>query len=123
VESFRWPGHWYLQRWPSKRAMASIRAKVRAATDRRFGGTSWAIVVTNLNHVLRGWAAYFRYGNSARKFEDIDLYVHERLAILASRKHGLPGWNLGRFNWEWLRTLRVYRLQGTTRWGTPHAWR
>ena len=123
VESFRWPGHWYLQRWPSKRAMASIRAKVRHATDRRFGGTPWAIVVANLNHVLRGWAAYFRYGNAARKFEDIDRYVHERLAILASRKHGLPGWNLGRFTWEWLRTLRVYRLQGTTRWGTPHAWR
>jgi group II intron reverse transcriptase/maturase len=123
VESFRWRGHWYLQRWPSKRAMASIRAKVRAATDRRFGGTPWAIVVANLNQVLRGWTAYFRYGNSARKFEDIDVYVHERLAILASRKHGLPGWNLGRFTWEWLRALRVYRLQGTTRWGTPHAWR
>jgi RNA-directed DNA polymerase len=123
VESFRWPGHWYLQRWPSKRAMASIRAKVRNATDRRFGGTPWEIVVVNLNYVLRGWAAYFRYGNSARKFQDIDLYVHERLAILASRKHGLPGWNLGRFNWEWLKSLRVYRLQGTTRWGTPHAGR
>jgi RNA-directed DNA polymerase len=123
VESFRWPGHWYLQRWPSRRAMASIRAKVRVATDKRFGGTPWAIVVANLNHVLRGWAAYFRYGNSARKFQDIDLYVHERLAILASRKHGLPGWNLGRFDWNWLKSLRVYRLQGTTRWGTPHAWR
>ena len=123
VESFRWPGHWYLQRWPSKRAMKSIRAKVRSATDARFGGTSWNIVVTNLNHVLRGWTAYFRYGNSASKFEDIDVYVHERLALLASRKHGIAGWNLGRFNWEWLRSLNVYRLAGTTRWGTPHAWR
>ena len=123
VESFRWPGHWYLQRWPSKRAMKSIRAKVHSATSPRFGGTSWDIVITNLNRVLRGWTAYFRYGNSARKFEDIDVYVHERLAILASRKHGLPGWNLGRFNWEWLRSLKVYRLAGTTRWGTPHAWR
>jgi RNA-directed DNA polymerase len=103
--------------------MNSIRAKIRSMTDARFGGTSWDIVITNLNRVLRGWTAYFRYGNSARKFEDIDVYVHERLAILASRKHGLPGWNLGRFNWEWLRSLKVYRLQGTTRWGTPHAWR
>jgi RNA-directed DNA polymerase len=123
VESFRWPGHWYLQRWPSRRAMVSIRTKIRAATDKRFGGTPWAVVVANLNRVLRGWAAYFRYGNSASKFEDIDLYVHERLAILASRKHGLPGWNLGRFTWEWLTALNVYRLRGITRWGTPHAWR
>jgi len=123
VESFRWPGHWYLQRWPSKRAMVSIRTKIRAATNKRFGGTSWSTIVANLNYVLRGWNAYFRYGNSATKFEDIDVYVHERLAILASRKHGRSGWNLGRFNWEWLKNLRVYRLQGTTRWGTPHAWR
>jgi hypothetical protein len=57
-------------------------------------------VVANVNHVLRGWTAYFRYGNSACKFQDIDLYVHEPLAILASRKHGLPGWNLGHFGWN-----------------------
>ena len=123
VESWKWRGHWYLQRWPSRRAMASVRAKIRAGTDRRFAGTSMQIVVANLNRVLRGWCTYFRYGNSARKFEDLDLYVHERLAILASRKHGKTGWNLGRFDWEWLRVLRVYRLQGKTRWGTPNAWR
>ena len=86
--------------------MKSIRAN-RSATGARFGGTSWNIVVTNLNHVLRGWTAYFRYGNSASKFEDIDVYVHERLALLASRKHGIAGWNLGRSNWEWLRSLNV----------------
>ena len=73
--------------------------------------------------VLAAGKPHFRYGNSATKFEDIDVYVHERLAILASRKHGRSGWNLGRFNWEWLKNLGVYRLQGTTRWGTPHAWR
>jgi RNA-directed DNA polymerase len=123
VESWKWRGHWYLQRWPSKRAMKSVRAKVRALTQPRFGGVPWEAIVGNLNRVLRGWAAFFRYGNSSRKFEDIDRYVHERLAILASRKHGMPGWNLGRFNWEWFDNLRVYRLRGKTRWGTAHAWR
>ncbi len=45
--------------------------------------------------MLRGWGAYFRNGNSGRKFNAVDGYVHERLAILASRKHGLRGrnWN------------------------------
>jgi RNA-directed DNA polymerase len=123
VESWKWRGHWYLQRWPSKRAMKSVRAKVRALTQPRFGGVPWDAIVGNLNRVLRGWAAFFRYGNSSRKFEDIDRYVHERLAILASRKHGKPGWNLGHFNWEWFDNLVVYRLRGKTRWGTAHAWR
>jgi len=40
VESWKWPGHYYLQRWPSKRAMASLRTKVRAMTDRRYVGLS-----------------------------------------------------------------------------------
>jgi RNA-directed DNA polymerase len=121
VESFRRPGRWYLHRWPSRRAMKTIRAKVRSLTDARFAGTPWTIVVSNVNRVLRGWTAYFRYGNSARTFADLDMYVHERLAILASRKHGLARWNLSRFNWVWLRSLKVFRLTGTTRWGTPHA--
>jgi len=72
VESWRWRGHWYLQRWPSDRAMAAIRAKIREATDRRYVGLSVDTVVTNLNRVLRGWSAYFRYGNSGRKFTVIE---------------------------------------------------
>jgi RNA-directed DNA polymerase len=94
--------------------MKTVRAKIRAATDRRFVGVPTQVVVANLNRVLRGWSAYFRYGNSAWKFEDLDCYVHERLASLTSAKHGQTGWNLGRFDWKWLRDLQVYRLQGKT---------
>jgi RNA-directed DNA polymerase len=117
VESWRWRGRYYLQRWPADRAMNAIRAKIRAATDRRFVG--------NLNRVLRGWGAYFRHGNSARKFADIDTYVHERLAIFASIKHGLRyhrNWTR-RFTWAWLRGLGVYRLSGRVRSGAAHALR
>jgi group II intron reverse transcriptase/maturase len=122
VESWRWPGHYYLQRWPSDRAMAAIRAKIREATDRRYVGLSVDTVVTNLNRVLRGWSAYFRYGNSGRKFTVIDSYVHERLAIFASTKHGLPGRNWQRrFTWAWSGRLGVYRLSGKVRYGTAHA--
>jgi hypothetical protein len=46
--------------------------------------------------VLRGWGAYFRYGHSSRKFDVIDRYVHERLALFASDKYGLPGRNWDR---------------------------
>jgi RNA-directed DNA polymerase len=81
VESWKWRGKWYLQRWPSTRAMNIIRARVRELTDRRHAGLPIAAAVDRINPVLRGWGNYFHRGNSARKFAQIDGYVHERLAI------------------------------------------
>jgi group II intron reverse transcriptase/maturase len=122
VESRKWQGRYYLQRWPSPRAMNSIRAKVREATQRRYVGLSVDAVVERLNQILRGWGAYFRHGNSGEKFRAIDSYVHERLAIFASNKYGLSGRNWGsRFTPAWFRQLDVYRLGPSVRWGTVHA--
>lgn len=71
---------------------------------------------------MRGWGNYFRYGNSAAKFSQIDSYVNERLAILASAKHGLQGRNwVSRFNYEWCTKLGVYRLTGTVKPTTAYA--
>jgi group II intron reverse transcriptase/maturase len=123
VESWRRRGRYCLQRWPSDRAMAQIRARIREATSRRFVGYSIAWVVAALNRVLRGWGAYFRYGNSARKFAQIDGYVHERLAIFASIKHGLHGRNYHRFTWGWFTSLGIYLLSGRVRSGAAHALR
>src|SRR5262249_37775255 len=91
VESWKWRGKWYLQRWPAARGMTTTGAQTRALTDRRYAGIQLEIVVLRLNPVLRGWGNYFRHGNSARKFAQIDSYVHERLAILACNKHQLSG--------------------------------
>jgi group II intron reverse transcriptase/maturase len=115
-ESWKQPGRWYLHKWPSRRAMASIKAKIRDRTDRRFARLPLEYAVENVNHVVRGWGNYFRYGNSADKFGEIDGYVRERLAILASAKHGLQGRNwVSRFDYEWTTKLGVYRLTGTVR--------
>ncbi|WP_149826172.1 group II intron reverse transcriptase/maturase [Streptomyces tailanensis] len=122
VESWRWRGKFCLQRWPSVRAMRVLRDKVRAATGRSKTERPVAAVVADLNPVLRGWGAYFRNGNSGRKFNAVDGYVHERLAILASRKHGLRGRNWAtRFTYGWITRLGVYRLTGTVRRAAAHA--
>jgi len=114
--------YWYLQKWPSRRAMASIRGKIRDRTDRRYARLPLEYAVENVNHVVRGWGNYFRYGNSAEKFSQIDSYVNERLAILASAKHGLHGRNWAtRFNHGWCTKLGVYRLTGTVRSTTAYA--
>jgi RNA-directed DNA polymerase len=115
-ESWKQPGRWYLHKWPSRRAMASIRGKIRDRTDRRYARLPLEWAVEDLNRVLRGWGNYFRYGNSGRKFAHIDCYVNERLALLASAKHGLQGRNwVSRFNHEWATQLGVYRLNGTVK--------
>jgi len=115
-------GYWYLQKWPSQRAMASIRGKIRDRTDRRYARLPLEYAVENVNHVVRGWGNYFRYGNSAEKFDAIDSYVNERLAILASAKHGLQGRNwVSRFNHDWCTQLGVYRLSGRIRPTTAYA--
>jgi RNA-directed DNA polymerase len=121
-KSWKRPGRWYLQQWPTPRAMASIRAKIRERTDRRYATLPLGAVVENLNPVLRGWGTYFRYGNSAAKFDQIDAYVNQRLAKLASTKHGLRGWNwTTRFTHGWVTSLGVHRLGGTVRPTTAYA--
>ncbi|MBV9001028.1 MAG: hypothetical protein JO304_18350, partial [Solirubrobacterales bacterium] len=38
-------GYWYLQKWPSKRAMTQIKGKIRDRTQRRYAGQplEWAV--------------------------------------------------------------------------------
>ena len=122
VESWKRRGRYFLNKWPSARAMASIRAKVRQRTDRRYASADLGDVVGDLNPVLRGWGNYFRHGNSTRKFHAVDMYVAQRMARLASIKHGLRGINwTERFNYDWFQTLGVYRLTGTVGQRGAHA--
>ena len=116
VESWKWRGRYYLQRWPSARAMASIRAKIRDA-DRTAARSGWPWRRRGRRPQPR--AAGLGQPTSAkgtprRKFSAIDGYVHERLAILASRKHGRSGPELDHplhLRAGWTR-LGVYRLTG-----------
>ena len=121
-ESKKWRGHWYLYKWPSQRAMTSIRAKVKQRTVKRLAKLPMEDVVGYLNPVLRGWGAYFCHGNSARQFSAIDSYVHLRIAMLASKKYGLHGRNwVTRFTYEWLTDLGIYRLSGKVRYWAASA--
>ena len=117
VESRKWRGRFYLQKWPSAQAMKSAKTRVKAATERSQALLPIEDVVRNLNTMLRGWNEYFRYGNSGRKFAKLDSYVHQRLAIFASTKQGLRGHNWKRrFNAAWFKSLGVHRLSGTVRY-------
>src|SRR5688572_14045725 len=80
---------YYLHRWPSLRAMRRVRARVRALTPRSRCHADLRRVIADLNPVLRGWGQYFRTGNAATKFIQIDTYVEERLrGLLLKREIG-----------------------------------
>jgi RNA-directed DNA polymerase len=59
----------FLARWPSQRAMAHARDRVRELTARRRLCLEVEVIVGELNSFLRGWAGYFRFGNSAHCFD------------------------------------------------------
>ena len=44
-------------------------------------------VVREVNHYLRGWANYFRYGNSRLHFTKISTYALKRLALFVAKRH------------------------------------
>jgi RNA-directed DNA polymerase len=119
VASWRWRGKRYLQRWPSRRAMQRIRARVKAITAPRHRlPEPVKPIVTELNAVLRGWGAYFRVGNASRQFVQIDSYVYERLALFLSKKTGRSGRRWKIHTRDFFRALGVYHLSGTVAWTT-----
>ena len=77
----------FLARWPSKQAMQQARDRIRELTDRRRLLLPVEVIVQDVNRVLRGWAGYFRYGNSARHFDKIRSYALLRLALVVAKRH------------------------------------
>ena len=45
-------------------------------------------VIVAINPILRGWGNYFRTGNAAIKFVQIDRYVVSRLCGLMIKRYG-----------------------------------
>ena len=61
----------FLARWPSRKAMQAARDRIRELTARRRLLLTVEEVVEDMNAFLRGWAGYFRFGNSARHIHKI----------------------------------------------------
>ncbi len=90
----------FLARWPSDKAMQRVRGRVRELTLRRRCWIPMEVIVEDLNQVLRGWANYFRYGNSARHFNKVQNHALERLALQVAKRHHRSrryGWSVVAF--------------------------
>ena len=76
----------FLARWPARKAVQGARDRIREITGRKWLWMPAGDIVRDLNLFLRGWAGYFRYGNSARVLGQIRNYALVRLASWLSKK-------------------------------------
>ena len=76
----------FLARWPSRKATQHARDRIRDITGRDRLWVPVEDVVAELNMFLRGWAGYFRYGNSARVLGQVGNYALWRLGLWLSKK-------------------------------------
>ena len=84
---------WYVYTWPSKKSLASIKAKIRTLT--RMGrNLPLQILLYRLNPVLRGWTNYFRYGVSKATFGYLRAFMWQRVVCWLRHKHPRMNWKL-----------------------------
>ena len=81
----------FVYTWPSKKALASIMAKVKAIT-RQGTNISLTDLLRQLNAALRGWTTYFRHGVSKATFGYLDNFTWHRVYHWLRQKHRQATW-------------------------------
>jgi RNA-directed DNA polymerase len=84
VRHYRRPGKLLIR--PSKAAVKRFRARLRAEV-RSLHGAPASAVISRLNPILRGWAAYYRTAVSKRVFADIDATLTWTMLKWGRRQH------------------------------------
>ncbi len=109
---------YYLHRWPSQRAMKRARQRIKDLTGRNRVGVELKDVLGDLNLFLRGWGGYFRTGNAATKFVQMDRYVAWRLRRLMIKKRGrnLRAGQADQWTRTWFHDQGLHQLMGTIRY-------
>jgi RNA-directed DNA polymerase len=78
--------------YPSKKALLSVTAKVRALTNKARHATLEALL-RQLNPVLRGWCAYFRHGVSKATFGYLQAFTWRRVTGWLRKRHKGLRWS------------------------------
>jgi Group II intron, maturase-specific domain len=104
----------FLARFPSRKAMAHARERIRELTARERLALPVEQIVRELNWLLRGWAGYFRYGNSARPFDKVRHHAINRLSLFVARRHQRsPKWGWQAVVYQSPDLMGLYNLNGT----------
>jgi len=81
----------FVYTYPSAKALASVKAKVRTLTR---GGTNQTLeaLLDRLNPVLRGWTNFFKYGSSSRTLSYLRAFTWRRVICWLRNKHPQGNW-------------------------------
>ena len=77
--------------YPTKTALASVKAKVRTVTQQGLN-KPLAVLLHRLALLLRGWPNYFRHGVSKATFDYLRRFTWRRVLLWMRRKHRRANW-------------------------------
>ena len=101
-------------------AAVAVYARISSDQDGTALGVARQLedVIGGLNRFLRGWGNYFRTGNAAQKFRQLDRHVAWRLKRLLIKKRGrnLRAGQAGRWTEAWFHDQGLHQLMGTIRY-------
>ncbi|MFI6803024.1 group II intron reverse transcriptase/maturase [Streptosporangium canum] len=83
----------YIYTKPSKKAIQSIKDKVKEKVNRSTLHLDLDKLLTSLNRMMRGWANYFRHGVSKQVFHAVDNHAWHRIAKWIHHKHSRLKWS------------------------------
>jgi group II intron reverse transcriptase/maturase len=110
---------YFLQRAPSPRSMKRVRQRVKEMTGRRNDGAKDVrVLIERMNPVLRGWGNFFRTGNAAKAFNQLDSYVWRKLQHFLKRRAGrnLRMGQLDTWSRDFFWNHGLHRLRGTVQY-------
>lgn len=58
--------------------------------------------IVHANQFLRGWVRYYRVGNAAAAFRDINQFINKRVRRVLQRRHGQCGYGWGRVGSDYI---------------------
>ena len=86
---------------PSQRSQQRCREKVRTLLHHSIP-LRLTEQVANVNRFLRGWVGYYRLGNAAATFHDINQFVNKRVRHTIQRRRGHRGYGWGRVSSDYI---------------------
>ena len=87
----RGTGKQYVYVYPARKSLKTIMAKVKTMC-RRSTNLTLAVLITQLNGMLKGWTAYFKYGCSNATFSYLRSYLWKEIVRWQRRKHRRTPW-------------------------------
>jgi len=83
-------GHYYLNVFPSNKALARQRERLRNMTATSYCFKPVPLLVRELNRQLCGWSNYFSFGYPRDAYREINSFVRSRMTVHLRRRSQRP---------------------------------